>query len=46
MDLLLTELSASLIEDMKDLEEQERRVSWNWVNWFVYLSFSLDINIR
>ncbi|CAF0990634.1 unnamed protein product [Adineta ricciae] len=26
MDLLLTELSASLIEDMKDLDEQERRV--------------------
>ncbi|CAF2077202.1 unnamed protein product [Rotaria magnacalcarata] len=26
MDLLLTELSASLIEDMKDLDEQERRI--------------------
>jgi len=26
MDLLLTELSASLIEDMKDLDEQERGV--------------------
>ncbi|CAF0934366.1 unnamed protein product [Adineta steineri] len=26
MDLLLTELSASLIEDMKDLDEQERKV--------------------
>jgi len=26
MDLLLTELSASLIEDMKDLDDQERKV--------------------
>ncbi len=26
MDLLLTELSASLIEDMKDLDEEERKV--------------------
>jgi len=26
MDLLLTELSASLIEDMKDLDEHERRI--------------------
>ncbi|CAF0980946.1 unnamed protein product [Rotaria sordida] len=26
MDLLLTELSASLIEDMKDLDEQERKI--------------------
>jgi len=26
MDLLLTELKASLMEDMKDLDEQERRV--------------------
>jgi len=26
MDLLLTELSASLVEDMKDLDEEERKV--------------------
>jgi len=26
MDLLLTELSASLVEDMKDLDEQERKI--------------------
>jgi len=30
MDLLLTELSASLIEDMKDLDEHERRIFWTY----------------